>query len=236
MSTVFNSSAFNSSGSVTQAQLNTAVNNCVKKSQLTNAGLGSGVAQLTSNGGLVTGAGGITCNGPVSISGTNQLTIGGTINGTSNNLAVAGGLTIANTISQYNSLNVVGNGIPVCVASASLRGLTTNQTILSYTVPSGVTTVSIEIKGNMEVTSYTSGTISLNLTFTKAGSGTSVGPAGIVGSVPGLSAGPTNNLSSLSMLVVAPTMIQTLPGSTVTISTTGTYVLGYNSTILMYSC
>ncbi len=50
MSTIFNSSSFGSTGLVTQSQLTTATNACIKKQQLTTTGASSGVVQVDGTG------------------------------------------------------------------------------------------------------------------------------------------------------------------------------------------
>lgn len=178
-------------------------------------------------GGLVV-KGNMETNGNINMLG-NTLTLYSNINSFAN-IVTTGDLS-CNLLTSYYGVNSTGLGLPLMVSNANLSGLTSNQTILTYTVPNTFTNAEFLITGNVDMTAYTSGTMSLDISWTKPSGGTQSG--GITGIVPGFSSS-TGLISSVRQLCIFPFNIRAKGNTNITLSTNGLTTGTYDASVKIY--
>lgn len=148
----------------------------------------------------------------------NNLVTSGLINANGGITMSTGGSLILNTgvvLSTYGGVSTDGLGLPIIIQS-TLQSNTVPATVRSFTVPA--TDTEYHFSGTMEISSYVSGYIELNLAFTTPFS--TVYSFALNGL--NLGGGSSVNFSSNDQILLNPFNFRAKGGSTVTFSTTGT--------------
>lgn len=230
----------NSSGTFSTGSGNVSINgNIITNINQTGATtLSTGTGNISLNGNIITniaqtgsttfgtGTGTVSLNGNTTLASGKALSLSGNISQTgSTTLSTGtGNISLNGNITNYNGYTTSGNGIPIIVANGLLTAQTTNQPIFSYTTPSSGT-VGYILYCQMDMTSYTSGSMQIQASYIRISTGTAL-TFPIEGQV-GTSA--QNSLSAVNSWSSYPIFFRPQANTTVVLSIIGTYSAIYTA-------
>ncbi len=175
---------------------------------------GSSVCNLT----------GVAVTGNLTQTGSTSISTG------NNGIVCNGALSMTGKLSGYNSISTVGLGLPILIYESSATGITAGSGNIIFTAPvTGGHYLFIPI---LYVTSYTSGSIGANISYTSFGTST-VMTGGIIGLILN-SSGTAGSIAGLGQINYYPIPLAVAPLTNITMWTAGTFNLTYSYYFRLY--
>jgi hypothetical protein len=145
----------------------------------------------------------------------------------------SGGLNCAGTIASYNGRTTAGNGVIACASTGVAPGVTGAPWALAgFTTPASGGPFALIVSGYIEVLTYTSGLLSLQLTYTSPG-GTVYTNQAMTGMIIGVSTN-TSSIAQVGQLAIFSTTIYAKANTVISVQLGGSGVNTSNSTASIY--